>query len=330
VVSLSEVFSQDSYLSRVPLAGGEPERLSFGEGAEWVSIARTGGRLAYDLIQYNFDIWRVSGPNSSEIVSPTRFPASSNRVESLPDYSPDGSRIAFVSGRSGDTEIWQCDAEGTQLQQLTRLGLAWLGEWSPSGDRIAFCASEGEEVNWDILVVNSTGGLPRNLTHDEFDDACPSWSPDGQWIYYHSLRGGDRQICQVSSEGGATVQLTEKGGLGPRVGEDGQVFFWRNERIWSLPRDENGGEESLALDKKVNSFLNWCTWEDNIVYISGEGGREPSIEMFNLTSGVTKKLHSLGEGINPANGLTVSPDGWWILYTQFEFSADLMLVENFY
>ena len=91
------------------------------------------------------------------------------------------------------------------------------------------------------------------------------------------------------------------------------------------------GEESLVLEGKVAGFFNWCLWRDYIFYISQEEGREPSIEMFNFRSGETlPRLHTLGEGTIIGNGLSVSPDGLWILYSEIERSGDLMLVENFY
>ena len=325
VFSRSEVLFQDPYLWKLPLTGGEPERLSFGEGAWHLSIARTGGRMAYQRGQRDSDIWRAGGPNSPEAASPTRFSVSSTRNDQMPEYSPDGSQIAFTSDRSGDLEIFRCDADGSKLQQLTKLGFALLGEWSPSGERIAFCSSGTEKI-FDISVVDATGGPPRNLTQDEFSDACPSWSGDGRWIYFSSDRVGSPQVFKVSPQGGSPVQVTKGGGLAPRVADDGQVLFFRARRVWSVPGE--GGEESLVLDKSVKIF-SWRTWRGNIVYISQNGEGGPSIEMLDLTTRETTKLHSLPEGTVTGNGLTVSPDGQWILYAQFDVSADLMLVENF-
>jgi len=52
--------------------------------------------------------------------------------------------------------------------------------------------------------------------------------------------------------------------------------------------------------------------------------------MFNLTSGETQDHCIPGEAAHARIGLTVSPDGEWILYTDLNASSDLMLVENFY
>ena len=322
----SKEASRDSYLLKVPVTGGKAQRLSFGEEAHWVSTSRTGGRLVYPLYETNFDIWRTGGPTQVE-APPSIFPVSGTRNEMLPHYSPDGSKIAFISDHLGDSEVWLSDADGRNLRKLTDVGSAFLGEWSPSGDHIVFAAWEGRGEKQDIAVVASAGGLHRNLTPDEFMDAFPCWSIDGQSIYYQSLRD-DWQIFKVSLDGGSPEQLTQNGGEVPRVSENGQVFFWRDGSIWSLSAE--GGEDTLVLENRVKSFVNWCIWKDNIVYINQRQEGEAVIEIFNLRSGKTEPLHSLAEGPKIGNGLTVSPDGRWILFNFWEDTADLMLVEDFY
>jgi serine/threonine protein kinase len=328
VVALSKAGSQDAYLVKVPLAGGKPQRLPFGEDADWVSISRTGGRLVYAEYKSDIDLWRASGPKSSETVAPAVFPASSTRNERFPQFSPDGSKVLFVSDRSGNPEIWRCEADGTKLQQLTKVGEAFSGRWSPGGDRIAFDGSEMGDGKWDILVIDENGGKPHNLTSDEFNDGWPSWSADGNWVYYHSNRDG-LEICRVPAEGGPNEQLTTAGGGFPKVTEKGQVLFWRenDERIWSLGRGEGG--ETLVLDQELDG-VSWCTWKENIVYVAENENGQQCFEMFNLTSGVTTDLCSLGEVSYTEIGLTVSPDGEWILYTDLNATSDLMLVEGFY
>jgi Tol biopolymer transport system component len=82
----------------------------------------------------NWNIWREPVDGSSHL-PPQRLLSSSGRNYD-PRYSPDGHRIAFVSDRSGNMELWVADSDGNDENQLTHLNVPWLGgiSWSPEGD----------------------------------------------------------------------------------------------------------------------------------------------------------------------------------------------------
>ena len=113
---------------------------------------------------YEFDVWCVifdqekqSPPEISPLIASTR-----------PDYggrhSPDGSKIVFISSRSGDNEVWICDSDGSNLFQLTSLKRPSTNgpSWSPDGKYIVF--DTNSEKKQDIYIVNVEGGNPRRST----------------------------------------------------------------------------------------------------------------------------------------------------------------------
>jgi TolB protein len=94
----------------------------------------------------------------------------------LPDWSPDGSKIAFVSGDDFSTQIYVINADGTGLVQLTdSQGYNEDPAWSPDGTMIAFWSSR--TGNHEIFIMNADGTDPVNITNHPAADENPSWLP---------------------------------------------------------------------------------------------------------------------------------------------------------
>src|SRR5262249_51385134 len=131
--------------------------------------------------------------------------AFSTRPDYQPQYSPDGQRVAFVSDRSGPSEIWTCDKDGANLVQVTVT--AWpetaAPRWSPDGSQIVFHARP--KGSGDIFTVPAGGGTPTRVTDDAADEWGSSWSRDGRWIYFGSRRSGRFEVWKTPAGGGAAV-----------------------------------------------------------------------------------------------------------------------------
>ncbi len=331
-----------SGLWRIAVSGpaaerAEPQRLSsLGNEAFSPAISHGGHRLAY---LHHFDhrtIWRMATPSlegaashggTKRLNQPTPL-ISSTRDDSAPQFSPDGKKIAFESNRSGNPEVWVCDADGSNAVQLTSFGGPFVTtpRWSPDGGRIAFDSNAAVDV--DIYVVGATGGKPQRMTTNPANDGNPSWSKDGQWIYFDSARTGEQQVWKMPAKGGEAVQVTRDGGWAPLESLDGKFLFYTkalgNTSLWSVPIE--GGAATKVLDK-VDWYQDLAIVDEGIYFIPGQEAT-PSIRFLSFD---TNKISTVAGFEKPLGvGLTVSPDGKWILYTQFEHvSSELMLVENF-
>lgn len=179
-----------------------------------------------------------------------------------------------------------------------------------------------------VYTIDARGGVPVKLPFHDIDDSAPAWSEDEQWMYLQSQSPDDFQIWKVPLAGDEEpVHLT--GGMFPREGPNGRVLYWGWEptSIWSL--SATGGEPFREVNKRVG-YAKWCLWEGNLVYIHIPPGGDPTIEMFNLETHDTTVITSLPAGTRTFDGLSVSPDGKWILYGQHDqYGSDLMLVERF-
>jgi len=100
------------------------------------------------------------------------------------DWSPDGTKIAFVGKRLGERfGIYVMNADGSDPIRLTIQAYeAQYPDWSPDGARIAFTIVQGGQ--FDIYVMNADGSGLRQLTRAPGEDNWPEWSPDGTQIVY--------------------------------------------------------------------------------------------------------------------------------------------------
>ncbi len=246
------------WLWKISAHGGEPVRLQFGEGGIEPSIR--GNRLVYARQELNLNIWRRKLNSLLSAGPPDRF-ISSMRMESGPQFSPDGSKIAFESTRSGAYEIWICRSDGSDLIQLTHYdSVTGTPRWSPNGQQIVFDSRVFGNGNTDIFVVDSRGGLPRKLTSAASSANVPSWSRDGHWIYFASDRSGAWEVWKMSSTGGSAVQVTRRGGFAAFESPDGKVVYYAKGRnvpgLWRIPTD--GGEETELISSLEPGY--WGYW----------------------------------------------------------------------
>jgi len=324
-------------LWRVSAAGGAPQRVSVGsEHAFMPTISLKGNRLIYSSTFWNENIWRVPVGAGHRLGKHQRF-ISSTMQEEGPQYSPDGKRIVFQSTRSGSFEIWRSDADGTNLVQLTSFGgpLSGTPHWSPDGRQIACDSRPGAHPN--IHILSADGGPVRRLPNDSSDDAVPSWSHDGSWIYFASNRSGNWQVWKRTVGGGKPVQVTKNGGFAALESPDGKSVYYtkfNEDGIWRVPVD--GGEEIKVVDEPPENFWGYFAVGPDGLYFIGDTGtpvkHRAGFKFFDFAS---RKITVMGDmekrPYRAAPGLSVSPDGKYLLYVQLDDPrTSLMMAENFH
>ena len=316
-------------LWRVPVSGtASPERLPFGEVGLGPQLSRQGNRLAYSVPNLNINIYRLNLPVADGVTGAAVKLIASSRYDAAPRYSPDGNRIAFLSYRSGASEIWTCDSDGSNPAQLTSLGAPTTGapRWAPDGKRIGF--SSNAEGQFHVYVVDAEGGAPRRLTSEPSMESAPSWSRNGEWIYFTSDRSGFPQNFKMPAGGGPAQVVTA--GRGPRMeSPDGKWFYFvrgANHSVWRMPV-EGGGEEDAEQVLESVYVGSYEVVEDGVYFVPPSKGAAFSLQFLRFATGAVEPIHEFER--QPA-GLSVAPDGRSILFGQVEpMEADLMLVENF-
>jgi len=320
-------------LWRIPVSGGSPTQVpEVGVVTIHPTVSPRGHRLAYEQILGSSSIWsmalgRIGKKNSGVQV------AASKGWNRAPEFSPDGQRIAFVSDRSGTMEIWSCGKDGSNLMRVTNFGVAQLPgppRWSPDGQTITFDAAVGEHNA--IFVMNVEGGLPRRLTHEESSNINPSWSHDGKWIYFASLRSGEWQIWKMPSAGGDPVQISKRGGRAAFESADGKFIYYANAAgrdIWKLDLAD-GHESPVSPEIHVEHWSGWALANNGIFFLDEESSQHPAVKFFDFSAGSIKDVVRLERPTPWRSWISVSADGKFILYTQQDQQeGNIMLLENF-
>jgi Tol biopolymer transport system component/DNA-binding winged helix-turn-helix (wHTH) protein len=318
---------------RVPVAGGplEPEMVYPGAG----SISQDGRRLAYTESQTGeaAAIWRADLSNAGGPVLRTRKLIYSQFLEDSAQPSPDGTRLALQSDRSGTPgQIWLNSTDGDHPVQLTNIGRhSGTPRWSPDGRWLAFDARVEDHAH--IYVVDAEGRNLHPITHGDTDNVVPSWSRDGKSIYFASIRTGSRQVWKHSLEDGSERQLTEHGGFDPFESYDGRTIYYSRfdePGIWSMPA--SGGSESPVVSGKpqVNYWGHWAVTESGLYLLDVDAEPRPAVEFYSFaTRRITPVLSLEQKPSSWSASLSASRDGRTIFYTQFDPQSVIKMVENF-
>ena len=312
----------------IPVAAGSP------------SISRPKSeqpaRLAFQTISRDVDIHLMD--LDATLVNDTidsKLFANSTQIEGSARFSPDASRIAFVSHRSGSAEIWVAGRDGSRLRQITSLGATQIvvSGWSPDGNHIVFDAAIGG--NSDVYVIGFDGGGQRRLTSDPSRDGLPSWSGDGRWIYFTSARAGvNPDVWKMTPDGGQVTRITNNGGFDPKEAPDGQSLFYLDHYpgmggTAKLMRTlVDGGQENAVLED-VRPFL-WSVTDKGIVFVTREADFD-ALDIYRFSDRQVARVGRLGFRIPRIyTHMTVSRDARWALATEMvRFDSDLMLLDNF-
>jgi Tol biopolymer transport system component len=167
-------------------------------------LTSSGGKIAF-VRGGAIYIMNADGSNQTQLVN------TSGDDNTSPSWSPDGSKIAFVSRRDGHEQIYVMNVDGSNRTLLTNNVASHSyresnPSWSPDGSKIAVMYSSNYG-DTGIYVMNADGSNPKLLTNSPLEGGYASWSPDGSKIAFHSFIDGSSRICVINSDGSNQTQL---------------------------------------------------------------------------------------------------------------------------
>jgi Tol biopolymer transport system component len=243
-------------------------------------------------------------------------------------WSPDGSRVAFLSGSFGEGALLVIDADGSGEAHVTDIQ-ARAPDWSPDGTKLVFEAVEG-----GIYSVGADGSGFKELA---LDGSGPTWSPDGARIAFFSDDAGNFDVYVMRSDGADQERLTSDPAddVSPGWSADGRRIAFVSERDGNTDlyvADLDGSRERrLTTSPAPDEAFSWAPGGDRITYVSYRHGAEPEnigigdAEVFvvDARTGETRNLsrNRVWDG-DPG----WSPDGRWIVFTRRTDHAEIYVM----
>lgn len=180
-----------------------------------------------DATRRTRDIWLFDMARGLRTTRVTLDPAS----DQAPVWSPDGGRLAYLSGRGGpDNEMRQVSATGTGSDEL--IGHGNPRSWSPDGRFIVYNISgtggTNGGTNNDLWVLPTAGDRkPFPFLSAPFNELFGKFSPDGRWIVYHSNESGQNEVYVAPFPGpGEKWRISTNGGWYARWRRDGKEICY--------------------------------------------------------------------------------------------------------
>lgn len=200
--------------------GGDARQLSTTQGGGiFPDVSPDGSLVAFcgsgpGVPDEDTDIW-IMGIDGAGAHA---FAETPGVADCYPSWSPDGSRIAYISDEGGQTQLWVMDADGASARALTSDATlkTQLPDWSPDGRTIAYAADD------DIWLIAAGGGEPRAVIATAATEFSPAWTPEGRLLYRVATADGGELWLAAGDGSGAALVYSEEGktALKPTVAWD--------------------------------------------------------------------------------------------------------------
>lgn len=191
-------------------------------------------------------IWKVPAEGGTPSIVPT---GEATKCTGSHGFSPDGKLIAISCSmpEKPETRVYIVPAEGGDPRLLTETAWSYFHGWSPDGKTIAFTRPD-HKGGGNIFAIPVNGGAEKALTSGTGISDDPDYSPDGNWIYFNSDRGGSMQIWKMHPDGSGAQQVTsdQMNNWTPHPSPDGKSVL-----ILSYPKGVTGHPTNTDVSFRI-------------------------------------------------------------------------------
>jgi Tol biopolymer transport system component len=191
---LTDCYSEgDSDILVIDWVGGAITRLTGSPGHDRYPDWSPDGRIAFVSDRAGSEQIYTMNPDGSDQRKLTDQP----RYSTHPRWSPEGKWIAYENFQAGRHSIFVISPEGELAgEPISGASPDWSPVSLPGGLRLAFDCFQSDG-SLDICTARPDGSGQVNLTNTSFDEHCPAWSPDGNWLAFHVNNGRETYISKV-------------------------------------------------------------------------------------------------------------------------------------
>jgi len=285
-------------------------------------LSTDGSKMTVERQLTDVNIWKYP----LDETQPGAVDFNSTHIDQQPVYSADGQIIAFVSTRTGFSELWMKKISSNSLVQLTHFnGMSiTYPQWSPDGNFISFNGFT-KEGNADVFIVDLQSRNVRRVTDEKSNEVYPSWSPDSRMLYFGSNRSGAWHIWRTTITGQDPEMVTHSNGYAGHVSPNNQfLYFTRFDTggVWMLDIANPGSSpEPVIEDFSTPSPFRWTLNGDQVIYLRQMDHPEEDYELLQYHRGGNKP--SLLSRIPYQSGITsfaLHPTGNTILMSQIDLN----------
>ncbi|MDD5330097.1 MAG: Tol-Pal system beta propeller repeat protein TolB [Sulfuricella sp.] len=202
----------------------------------------------------------------------------SNEPIISPSWSPDGTKLAYVSFERKKPIVYVQSLASSRRQVLAQFkGNNSAPAWSPDGSQLAVVLTK--DGSSQIYLINADGSGVRRLSNSAGIDTEPAFSPDGASIVFTSDRGGSPQIYRMPLAGGGAQRLTFEGNynVSPHFSPDGKslVFIQRanGSSFHVALQDLATGQVQVLTDSRMDESPSFAPNGKMVLYATEIGGR---------------------------------------------------------
>ncbi|MFN7939661.1 MAG: hypothetical protein U0R19_40420 [Bryobacteraceae bacterium] len=257
--------------------------------------------------------------------------APSTRFDALPQYSPDGRQVAFLSNRDGTPKIWVARRDGSEAREVGGGITAWSNaRWAPDGKQLLFGAAyEPGSLRHGVFVVDVQGGKPERIAIEEPYASNPFWSADGRSIYYWGYSSWPPSLWKVSVRGGRPALIGQyPANFQQQSAAAGDfVYYSRNQFPFVLAGISLSSGKEVVVTEMLTPYF---AMAERSLYFVRQSDR--MLCSMSVEGGAVREHSAMPAfgGIRRFHGVTVSPSARSVIWAVTgDQQSDLQMVADF-